>query len=247
MSFPQVRDVGLWFADQVPYRPDTGGALVAGRMLYKKAMAYVSDNPATIEVYQATEQEVADVKDKCAAIRNAVESGEGGSFAFTADEFNTLIASEEKLKELRGKLFVKIDNNVISAEGSVPLEKLEIGPLKGKYLNGNIGIEVKTEHGRLKVFLTDVVVNGESVPESFLKELRKKDLAAELYANRDPKTQEAMAEFEEKVEKIDVADGKLAFTLRVGKTDSPVPDRAGAEGTEPADKDGEGTAAETGE
>lgn len=125
----------------------------------------------------------------------------------TAEEINALISEE---KALRNRVFISIEDGEITGEVSVPTDKFLPGP-KGRFFNASATFEVNLEDGVLIVTLSKAEVKGEQVPEEFMQEVRKENLAKDLY--KDPKNARMIARFES----ISVEDDKIVAKLREKK------------------------------
>ncbi|MGD0040841.1 MAG: hypothetical protein ABSE84_10580 [Isosphaeraceae bacterium] len=88
-------------------------------------------------------------------------------------------------------------------------EKLKIGVLKGRYLNGEAELKASLSDGNLVVTLETLEVNGKRPPERFLSELRKQNLAKDAYEN--PKNVEMIRRFES----LEIKDGKIILKPRI--------------------------------
>lgn len=179
-------------------------SVYAGIRLYKSQLeAYTSAQPVEIGTVEYTDAEVAAVKQRIEDFKAALEKGESpGQLVLTADEINAMISSEE---ELKGRLFVKIKDGQITGEASFPVP--EVIPLgKGRYFNGSLSLKASLENGVLIVQMESAEVNGKPVPEEFMSEMRKQNLAKDAY--NDPKS----AEFLRKFESLTIEDDKIILT-----------------------------------
>lgn len=122
----------------------------------------------------------------------------------TADDINALVNEEEAM---RGRVFFTIKDDEITGEISVPTEKFLPGS-KGRYFNASATFEVTLDEGVLIVTLTEAEVKGEQVPEAFMQEVRKENLAKDLY--KDKKNARMIRKFES----ISVEDDKIIAKLR---------------------------------
>jgi hypothetical protein len=91
----------------------------------------------------------------------AGKRGQRARIALTADEINSLLASEP---ELQGRGFVSIENNVGRLQFSIPLDRVYL--LGGRFLNGEARIAAAPDGDPAKVRISDIVIAGQSVPES---------------------------------------------------------------------------------
>ena len=148
-----------------------------------------------VKAGDAEEEAVSDEAPPAAAVRELV---------LTAEEINALIAEEEAF---RNRVFISIAEGEITGEISVPTEKFLPGS-KGRFLNASATFEVTLEDGVLIVTMNAAEVKGEQVPETIMQEIRKENLAQELY--KDPKNARMIARFES----ITVEEDKIVAKLR---------------------------------
>ncbi|WP_182871132.1 hypothetical protein [Stieleria mannarensis] len=188
---------------------------------------YTSDTPVQLPTVEYSEEELAKLDARVDSFREKLDAGETPEedLILTADDINALISSNEDLK---GKVFVKIENDQVEGDVSFPLDKLPMG--KGRYFNGSATFDVSMDGGVLIVTVDQAEVNGESVPEQFMEGLRQENLAKEVY--KDPENAKFMSQFED----IRVEDDK--FILRVKRGDE------GGVKTNPMMETGEETSSE---
>ena len=184
----------------------------AGYRFYKSQLdAYTSSQPVEIQSVEFTDAEVAAVKQRIEDFKAALEKGEAPEqLVLTADEINAMISSE---KELKGKLFVKIEDGEIKGEASFPIPEF-VPFAKGRYFNGSMSLKASLENGSLIVTVDNAEVNGKPVPEDFMKSMRNQNLAKDAY--NDPKT----AEFFRKFKSLTIEDDKIILTPAEKKPDA---------------------------
>ncbi len=146
----------------------------------------------------AEEKAITDEAPPTAAVRELV---------LTAEEINALIAEEEAF---RNRVYISIADGEITGQISVPTDKFLPGS-KGRFLNASATFEVTLEDGVLIVTMNKAEVKGEQVPEAIMKEIRKENLAQELY--KDKKNARMIARFES----ISVEEDKIVAKLRESK------------------------------
>lgn len=65
---------------------------------------------------------------------------------------------------------------------------------KGRYFNGSASVDASLEDGVLIVTLQDAEVNGQPVPDAYMREIRKENLAKDMY--KDPEVAKRLRKFE---------------------------------------------------
>jgi hypothetical protein len=87
----------------------------------------------------------------------------------------------------------------------VPLQDVGLNMFAGRYLNGSATFNLSFKDGRLSVTPGTIQVKGEPLPEFYLREIRKQNLACAL--TNDPGAAQVLKGLEE----IQVQDGKLVI------------------------------------
>jgi hypothetical protein len=168
--------------------------LVAGCYVFLKSMVnkYTSTTPVLLERVEYTPEQMEAVQARLTEFKQALDQGKvSRELILTAGDLNALIA---KQRELQSKLFVRIEDDRIKGELSLPLQ--DIGPLKlkGRYLNGAAGFKVALTNGTLDVRLEDIKVQGRPLPGILISEFKKQNLARDFQQN--PQTAADIAKFE---------------------------------------------------
>jgi hypothetical protein len=177
-----------------------GASIYAGMSFYySQVNKYTASQPAVLPIQEYTEEQSDAVQKRFDDFKAALEKGETPeALVLTADDINALLSQVE---ELKGKIYVSIEDGEISAQASFPADFVPGG--KGRFFNGRISLKASLENGILIVNLEDAEVNGEPVPEQFLSGMREENLAKDAY--KDKKT----VEFLRKFEKLTIEDDKI--------------------------------------
>ncbi len=148
--------------------------------------------PAQIEKAEYTRAQTDAMQARLASFQQALDGGTNLlELILTADDLNALISTQRELKD---KLFVRIDGDQVRGEVSMPLSDLGPLKLKGRYLNAAVTLKVALANGVLDVRLQDVQVKGKPLPSMILNESKKTNLALEFH--KDPKAAADIAKFE---------------------------------------------------
>jgi hypothetical protein len=183
------------------------------------------------------------LQDRVKAFRSAVNAGTATEpLVLTSDDINALIDENE---ELKGTMFVKIEGDELKGKVSIPLDKVPLPGLKGRYLNGEAELKASLFDGELIVHVDAIEVNGKRPPEQAMTEVRKQNIVKDIA--KDPDN----AAMLRKLESLEIKDGKIIVKVRAkpgaaapgpnGKaatTAEAVPSGAGQPKTEPS-KNGE--------
>jgi hypothetical protein len=185
-------------------------AAVAGYFAYRALNQlvdqYTSTEPRKLPKVEMPPEQVKTLKERVESFRTAVEARTPTEpLVLTSDDLNALI---EDNPELKGLIYVKIEKDQVKGQVSLPLDKLNFGMVRGRYLNGEADFKASLSDGVLIVTIESVEVNGQKIPEQFITELRKQNLAKDAY--KDEKT----AEMIRKLESLEVKDDKIILKVR---------------------------------
>lgn len=175
--------------------------------------AYTSETPMEIQTVEYDEQQLETLNARIKTFGEALDTGNipEEDLILSAEEINALIADKE---ELRGRVFVQIEDGQVKGDISFPLDKIPGG--KGRYLNGSGTFDVSMENGVLIVTADQMEVNDDPIPEAFMEGMRQEILAKEVY--KKPEN----AKFLRKFESIQVEGDKIIMRVkRDGSDDSP--------------------------
>jgi hypothetical protein len=183
------------------------GALLFGLYYVKKLInRYTDTAPMALPTLQMSQSEMDKVKQRFEAFQEAVRQKRPTEpLTLTADDINALIASGPDRQALSRKFYVSLEGNQLKGEVSVPLKELGLPMFKGRYLNGSATFDLSFRNGALSVTPQAIMVKGKPLPEVYMKEIRKQDLAAGF--TNEPKTVAVLQGLED----IQVNEGKLVI------------------------------------
>ena len=166
---------------------------------------YTADKPADFPIIEYSEEELAAILNRVEKFKETIENGETPeALVLTADELNALISQED---ELRGKVYVAIQNGKVLGEVSIPTDFIPGG--KGRYFNASATFNVSLDNGVLIVTLADATVKGEKVPQEIIAGIGKENLAKDIY--KDPKVAEILRQFDS----LTIDEGMIILTPRL--------------------------------
>jgi hypothetical protein len=189
------------------------GALMVGLHYVKKLVnRYTDTQPMELPTVQMTPGEMDQVKQRFEAFQQAVrDQRPAPPLELTADEVNALIACGPDRQALKGKVYVSLDGDKLKGEVSVPLPRVGWGVFQGRYLNGSATFNLSFRNGALSVAPQTIVVKGKPLPEVFMQEIRKQNLATQ--STDDPGAAAVLRGLED----IQVKDGKLVIVPKEKK------------------------------
>lgn len=176
--------------------------------LYKQQIAqYTSSEARQLPVVELSPEELAELETRVETFQETVEQGAAPEpLILNSDDLNALINQQE---QLRGRLFVTIENGLIQAEVSFPADV--IPGAAGRFLNGSAGVKASLEDGHLVVTLDNFEANGHALPEALMNGLRTQNLAKDV--NKNPE----MAEMFDQFERLAIEGDKLILTPKTPK------------------------------
>ena len=156
------------------------GALMVGLHYVRKLVNQFTDSqPMELPTVQMAKEEVDKVRQRFEAFQKAVREQQAAEpLVLAADDINALIASGTERDQLKGKLYVGLEGEQVKGEVSVPLREIGLSLFKGRYLNGSATFNLAFTNGMLWVAPQMIVVKGRPVPEVYMQEIRKQNLAA---------------------------------------------------------------------
>lgn len=174
------------------------------RYLGAQVAKYTSETPQELPVVEYEPEAMADLETRFEGFKtNLKDGGQIDDLILTADDINAMISNNEDLK---GKVFVKIEDSQIKGDVSIPMDNVPLAG--GRFLNASAAFDVSMENGILIVTLADAEVKGEQVPAQVLDAMRNENLAKNLY--KDAET----AKVFRRIENVVVEDGKVVLKVR---------------------------------
>jgi hypothetical protein len=183
-----------------------GALAYMGYYYYSKMLQeWTATAPVEIQTVTLSSDEQKALDDRVAAFKKALDDGQNAELVLTADDINALIAEHPDLK---GRVYVSLNGDEISAKVSVPLDKTPFPGTKGRYFNGSGTFKASVEDGDLVVYAVDLEANGKKLPPEIKAQLAKENLAKNF--NADPDTYKYIRKFES----IKIKDGKVHIKAR---------------------------------
>ena len=164
------------------------GALLVGLHYVRKVVnQFTEAQPAKLPAVQMSQPELENLQQRLDAFQAAIrERRPAKPLTLTGDEINGLIAGGPEAQRLKDKVYVRLEGSQLKSDVSLPLQELGLGMFKGRYLNGNATFDLALRNGMLFVSARSIAVKGKPVPDVYMQEIRKQNLAARLI--NDPKT-----------------------------------------------------------
>lgn len=203
-----------------------GGGFGTYWWLQAQLNRYTADAPADLPIVELPEGELTEIQARIDTFKETIEAGETPEdLVLTAEELNALITQDD---EMRGRVYVTIEDGEITGDVSIPVDFIPGG--KGRFFNASATFDVSLENGVLIVTIEDAEVKGEKLPQQFIDGMSKENLAKEAY--KDPEVAATLG----RIESITIEQDKIILKPRIMPTE-PAADEAGADETPPSDED----------
>jgi len=196
-------------------------ALVASFFAYRALTGMIEQftdiEPKDLPVIEADPDKTAALEEEVQTFADAVEKGTADKpLVLTEEDINTLIQHSEKWQELRGKLYVTIEEGRVSGSVSIPLDDIRLSIVRGRYLNADVTLSISLDHGALEVYFTSIRVKDKPLPEMLMTELTTYNFAQDFL--RDPETRDLIRRFE----KVEIRDDAVVLVPTSGGSDAPL-------------------------
>lgn len=174
---------------------------VTGYLSYRGVQmvrGYLSDHPANVRVYPATDEQYQAVQQKLAPFVTGLENNQRASVELTADDLNTLVARDPNFADLRGRAAFSLARERLVADLSVPLNVGRTGERSQIYFNGRFETGLLVDDGVVSLQPRAISVNGASVPRWLMDLLQKPeamkgfDQAFNDNVNQEPKVRDVL-------------------------------------------------------
>lgn len=183
------------------------GALWIGLHYVKKMVnSFTDTKPVELPMVQMSQPEIDKLKQSFETFQQEVRDGRPTKpLTLTADDINALISSGAEWRTLKGKFYIRLDGDQLKGEVSMPLQEVGLTMFKGRYLNGSATFDLALRNGALVVTPQNILVKETPLPEVYMQEIRKQNLAVGL--TNEPAAVSVMKGLQD----IRVKEGKLVI------------------------------------
>jgi hypothetical protein len=183
---------------------------MGGQFVQDAVEKYTDTSPRQLPRPNLTPEQANNLFSRLDAFKSALDGQDGvDTVELSGDELNTFLEYQPELRHLSEFVYLTIHEDKVGGSISYPLEQLPLPPmfgLQGRYLNGTAVFSVSLANGRLEVYVDDIMVKGERLPDEFMTLVRSENLAADW----EPEMREVVR----KINEIKVKDGKLTAVLK---------------------------------
>ena len=158
--------------------------------------------PTPVPEFNASDQQIQLVQERWQDFEQKTRAGQAAEIELSADDINALIATSE---DVRGKVFVSIDGNLLRLQASVPIGGFLGRP--GYYFNGDVIIELEGVQSLDGPRFRRITINGEKVPTDFLDWKYRYRQLREYLADQGNAYE---------IGTIEIRDGKVILRSRIG-------------------------------
>lgn len=173
------------------------------------AKEFTATEPLALPSLQIPPDEVESAKAMFERFSAAVEAGERTEpLELDTRTVNALLRSWEDLGD---RIYVEITGDRVGGMVSFPLAEFPLADSIGiadRYLNGRASFDVTLIDGRLQVYIEELEVNGQGVPDAVMQELRTENIAADVRNNPEAR------DLVDRLDRIEIRDSKLIVVPR---------------------------------
>ena len=106
---------------------------------------FLGDKPVAIRIFPATDEQYRAVQNKLAPFAQAVNAGQTADLSLSADDLNILVARDPQYADVRGRVYLTIAHDELSAEMSCPVN--DASGRQRIYFNGRVGFDASYAGG----------------------------------------------------------------------------------------------------
>ena len=175
-------------------------------LYYAKKMFrdFTDTQPMALPQVQMSRAQIDQLEQRIETFRQTVRNGKPTPpLTLTSDEINALIANDPDFGALKNELYVTMSGDSVKGQLSVPMDSVGLPLFKGRFLNGTGTFNVSLHNGRIRLSTMSFEVKGKPVPEVYMEQIRKNNLAEGV--NSDARAAAAL----DRLQEIKVQDGKL--------------------------------------
>jgi len=192
-----------------------GGALGIGlhygvKKFNQTVVDYTAAEPMDLPITAMPDPEYAALEQRFQTFSSELRDGQAvAPLVLSSEEVNALLNRNQAMEEWKGRLQVRMEDNEVRGQVSLPLDPIAQGPilnrLQGRYLNGAARLGIGMEAGRLAVRLLAMEVNDRTIPVEIMQRISSINLAEA--ANDNPEYAALFA----RIREVKVEDGHLVI------------------------------------
>jgi hypothetical protein len=164
---------------------------------------YTDTKPVAVPAVQYSDDQIKLLHERIDGFKKALHDGKRTEpLTLTAEEINALIARSAD-PALQLHLYVTFDEDRIQAQLSVPIEKLGVKILSGRYFNGSGEFLISLHDGSPQLQVKTLMVKDRLLRDNFMRAIQAQNFAAGWTNN--PDFNEALG----KLQEVKIEGGKL--------------------------------------
>lgn len=180
---------------------------------------YTSTSPVAIPRLNLSPAEEDRIAHELAQTAQRAATGQGlAEVSLSEQEVNVLLGQSADIRPYREQIYLQPEGDKLKAQMSVPLDQFDLwksfrskiggNDLTNRFLNGIALLSLSLTNGRIHMVVTNLVVNGESLPQEFIQRLKDQNFAEP--ANKNPDVQSAL----QRVNSIAVKNSHVVVDLK---------------------------------
>ncbi len=181
-------------------------AALVGLRVFKRVFNQFTDTqPMHMPTVPLSPAQIAAVQQRFESFRDTVRAHQPAPpLALSAEDINALIQGDPDFQAMKGKLYVTgIQGGQVKAQISLPMEEVGLAAFKGRYLNATATLTLSFRNGVLRLIPQSVSAKGRPLPEVYLEQVRKQNLAKNI--NSNPRVSVAL----DRLQSIELKDSRL--------------------------------------
>ena len=195
-------------------------AAISGGSLYYYFGKFVDNLTApqsvAIRVEQPTDAQFTNATAQLKRLSEAYQSGQETTVELTAADLNALIARRPDFAQMRGKSFITIADGNFGAEVSLPLDKIPLSRLKGRFFNGKFVTFFEWNNDEVTFKPKVVEANGKAMPEWALSQLATADSQRQINEELKKSTNREFRSQLERFKSIRITGDRVILVTKAG-------------------------------
>jgi hypothetical protein len=154
---------------------------------------YTAAGPAPIPRLNLSRAEQDRMARELAQTLQRAAAGQGTEVALNEQDLNVILRQSPQIQGRDEDVYLQAEGDKLKAQMSVPLDQFEqwktfrsklfAGNLTNRYFNGTAFLSLEITNGAIKLTITNLVANGETLPREFTKWLEDQNFAQQANAN----------------------------------------------------------------
>lgn len=125
-------------------------------------------------------KDMLEIEKRLMNFREAYASGSDTTVIIKTDDLNNMIAGNKNFRKLKNKLYLTIENGIISGDFSIPLKDMDWPVLQDRYINGSAAFDVVIIDGRLSIKVSEIRMKGKIMRGFIVNKIKEIDWVEDM-------------------------------------------------------------------